>query len=304
MSARSTQSNILVAVDGSPESDAAVDWAAHESILRHAPVTLMHVISPVMVSVPMEPMFNAPEWYERSARHVLRHAEREFHASLGGSVPVDLHLVIGDGSIVSTLADASKEAQLVVVGSRGLGALRRLMLGSVSSGLLHHAHCPVAVVRTGAADAELCGGDAPVLLGLDGTPASEAATAVAFDEASRRGVDLVALHAWSDVGIHLMFGADWHECEPQAGEWLAERLAGWEEQYPDVCVRRRIVCDEPAYWLIEESRRAQLLVVGSHGRGGFSGMLLGSTSSAAAQMSSAPVIVVRNTWSGSRTKQK
>jgi len=294
MSAPSAQSNILVAVDGSPESDAAVVWAARESVLRHAPVTLMHVISPVVVSVPLEPMFNAPEWYERSARHILRHAERDFQSSLAGPVPVDLHLVVGRGSVVSTLADASKDAQMVVVGSRGLGAFRRLVVGSVSSGLLHHSHCPVAVVRTDPTDADLRGGDAPVLLGLDGSPASDAATAMAFDEASRRGVELVALHAWSDVDIYLMLGADWHEYETQASELLAERLAGWRVQYPHVCVRWRIVCDKPAYWLTEESRRAQLVVVGSHGRGGFAGMLLGSTSSAVAQTSSAPVIVVRN----------
>jgi len=294
MSARSAQSNILVAVDGSPESDAAVVWAAHESGPRHAPVTLMHVISPVMVSVPLEPMFRATDWYERSAAHILRHAKEVSQSSLGEPASVDLHLVVGHGSIVSTLADASKDARMVVVGSRGLGAFRRLLVGSVSSGLLHHAHCPVAVVRTDPADADLRGDDAPVLLGVDGSPASEDATALAFDEASRRGVDLVALHAWSDVGIYWMLGADWHEYETRASELLAERLAGWQEQYPDVRVRRRVVCDKPAYWLTEESRRAQLVVVGSHGRGGFAGMSLGSTSSAVAQTSSAPVIVVRN----------
>ena len=291
MSARTTESEILVAVDGSPESDAAVAWAAREGAMRHAPVTLMHVISPVMVSVPVEPMLNPPEWYENSARHILKHAEQILRSSWSGPPPADVHTAIDHGGVVPALTNASKEAQMVVVGSRGLGTFRRLALGSVSSGLLHHAHCPIAVIRGGQAKAGEF--EAPVLLGIDGSPASEAATGLAFDEASRRGVELVALHAWSDFGSYLVLDADWHEYEAQAEEFVTDRLTGWQKRFPDVRVRRRIVSNKPAYWLTEESGRAQLVVVGSHGRGGFAGMLLGSTSYAVAQMSSAPVIVVR-----------
>jgi nucleotide-binding universal stress UspA family protein len=134
----------------------------------------------------------------------------------------------------------------------------------------------------------------PVLLGIDGTPASEKATALAFEEASRRQVDLVALHAWSDVGVFPIIGMNWHEYEDEGREVLGERLAGWREQYPDVDVRQRIVCDRPARSLIDESQQAQLVVVGSHGRGGFPGMLLGSVASSVAQSAKAPVIVVRH----------
>jgi len=134
----------------------------------------------------------------------------------------------------------------------------------------------------------------PVLLGVDGSPASEGATALAFDEASRRGVGLVALHAWSDVGVFPVLEVDWDAYEQEGRELLAQRLAGWQEQYPDVDVQRRIVCDRPARWLIDEAKKAQLVVVGSRGRGGFKGMLLGSVSTAVAESAAPPVIVVRS----------
>ena len=134
---------------------------------------------------------------------------------------------------------------------------------------------------------------APVVVGIDGSPASESATAIAFDEASRRGVELVAVHAWSDYAVSELPGIEWSDLQKQAEETLAERLAGWQERYPDVTVRRVVVLDRPAHQLLEQSESAQLTVVGSHGRGGFAGMLLGSVSSAVAESARMPVIVAR-----------
>ena len=193
---------------------------------------------------------------------------------------------------VPALVGASKDAHMIVVGSRGMGAFGRAVLGSVSGSVVQHARCPVAIIH--AEDAQSPVHTSPILLGIDGSPASEAATALAFDEASRRRVELVALHAWSDVGVFPVLGMHWQEYEDEGHEVLGERLAGWQEQYPDVVVRRRIVCDRPARWLIDDSQQAQLVVVGSHGRGGFPGMLLGSVSTAVAEAAKAPVIVVRD----------
>jgi nucleotide-binding universal stress UspA family protein len=196
-------------------------------------------------------------------------------------------------STVSALVDASKDATMIVVGNRGMSTFGRHLLGSVSAGLVHHAHCPVAVVHSDGAARPTGDQQAPVLLGVDGSAASELATSLAFDMAARRRVGLVALHAWSDVGVFPMLGMDWKVNRQEGREVLTERLAGWQAQYPDVTVSRHLHCDLPARWLIEESQRAQLVVVGSHGRGGFGGMLLGSVSSAVAQSARVPVIVVR-----------
>ena len=288
-----TKNGILVAIDGSAESDAAVRWAAHEAAMRQAPITLMHVVVPVVTSWPVPSLqaeFN--EWQEDNARQVIEGAEKMLRADVGAAAVSDLHSQIEHAYVVPALVSASKDAEMVVVGSRGLGAVGRAVLGSTSGGLLRHAHCPVAVIH--ADEAQAADRTSPVLLGIDGTPASEAATALAFEEASRRKVDLVALHAWSDVGVFPVVGMNWQEYEDEGHEVLGERLAGWQEQYPDVHVRRRIVCDRPARWLIDESQQAQLVIVGSHGRGGFPGMLLGSVSTAVAEAAKAPVIVVRD----------
>lgn len=294
MSEQTKKHGITVAVDGSAESDAAVRWASHEAELRQLPITLVHVVVPVVTSWPVRSLqaeFN--EWQEDNARQVVEQGQKMLRSTLGESELSDVRTEVLHDYVVPGLVKASKDSQMIVVGSRGMGAVGRVLLGSASNGLAHHSCCPVAIIH--ADEAQSSDSTSPVLLGIDGSPASEAATALAFDEASRRGVELVALHAWSDVGVFPALGMDWHEYEDEGHEILGERLAGWQEQYPDVVVRQRIVCDRPARWLIDESQQAQLVVVGSHGRGGFPGMLLGSVSSAVAQSAKAPVVVVRGT---------
>ena len=193
---------------------------------------------------------------------------------------------------VPTLVDLSKEAQMVVVGCRGQHRLRRVLLGSVSTGLVHHAHCPVAVIHDTASTGPKLS-KLPVVVGVDGSPASELATAIAFDEASWRGVDLVAVHAWSDADVSKAPSMEWTAQQRIPSETLAERLAGWRERYPDVTVHPRIVWDNPARHLLDQSESAQLVVVGSHGRGGFAGMLLGSVSTAVVHAARVPVIAAR-----------
>jgi len=193
---------------------------------------------------------------------------------------------------VRTLVDLSKEAQMMVVGCRGEGAVGRAVMGSVSTGLVHYAHCPVAVIHD---EDPLMPhpATAPVLVGVDGSPASELAIAIAFDEASRRGVDLVALHVWGDVAASEWPEFEWDSVRQAEEEVLADQLAGWHERYPDVTVFRVVEPDRPAQRILEWSESAQLVVVGSHGRGGFAGMLLGSVSTAVVHSVRMPIIVAR-----------
>lgn len=269
--------------------------------MRNVPLRLVHVVPPnpplagAWPRTPIPPEFSRLQ--EDRARQILEDAEKNAReaASLIGSPQVVGELL--HTPIVPTLVALSKEVDMVVVGCRGEGAVTRALLGSVSSNLVHHAHCPVAVIH----DEEPLTKrslQAPVVVGVDGSPTSELATKIAFEEASRRGVGVVALHAWSDMGP-LDFGRfgqapiEWANFKVEEEEVLAERLAGWREQFPEVDVHRIVVSDLPAPRLLEQAETAQLLVVGSHGRGGFAGMLLGSVSGAVVSAAQIPVIVAR-----------
>lgn len=284
---------VVVGIDGSPGSDAAVQWAAREAAMRKLRLTVVHAIPTPTLPWPTAPALEEfCRRQEADARSIINDAVKlaEDRRVCGGPAEIDGQFFFSGP--VPALVDMSKDTDMVVVGARGLGTVQRLLLGSVSTGLVHHAHCPVAVIHARPSPAPQAV-DAPVLLGVDGSPASELATAIAFAEASLRGVGLLALHAWSDAEMAHLSSIEWSALQTHAEEILSERLAGWQERYPDVTVHRAVVYDRPAAHLLDRSERAQLVVVGSHGRGGFAGMLLGSVSTAVAQAARAPVIVAR-----------
>ena len=285
---------VIVGVDDSPPSKVAVDWAARDAARRGVGLKIVHVLTPPAVmafpDVPMPPAYL--EWQEGQGRTLLENSLATARAA-AGAAPVEITTAMVSGPPVPVLADLSTEAQMIVVGCHGRGALARTLLGSVSTGLVHRAHCPVAIIHD---EDPLMPhpSQAPVVVGVDGSPASEHALELAFEQASFRDVDLVAVHAWSDTGVFEFPGVDWTTMQSLGEETLSERLSGWQERYPDVPVRRVVAADRPAHQLLEQSESAQLLVVGSHGRGGFAGMLLGSVSTAIVHGARMPVIVARS----------
>ncbi|GAB3488668.1 universal stress protein [Amycolatopsis cihanbeyliensis] len=300
MSETGTAGAIVVGVDGSEAATRAVRWAAETAAERGLPLRLAHALTLSGgyygggLAVPRE-FFEA---IERDSERVLDEA-MEVASTAGPGVDIDTVLV--REPVIPSLLELSGEARMIVLGGVGQGGFPGMRLGSTAVAVSSHAHCPVVVVRN--RDGEDVPTEGPVVVGVDGSPTSERAVAVAFEEASLRGAPLVAVHAWLDGDYDTVFSparsySTWESVDEVERRALAERLAGWQEKYPDVRVERVVARDRPRHQLLEWSARARLLVVGCRGRGGFRGLLLGSTSQAMLQHADCPVLVVRSDPAG------
>ncbi|KIA62470.1 universal stress protein [Nocardia vulneris] len=283
---------IIAAVDGSASSYQAAAWAAVEATLHRRP---LHLLTSMAIRTGYGPGMSLGEsdleWLRRDGERILHEAKRIARTAAPGEEPV-ISTEVSFELVIPMLIERSAHASMLVVGSRGMGAFQRGLLGSFSTATTHHAHCPVAVIH-GISAIDPVSATLPVLVGVDGTANSVPALELAFEEASRRKVGLTALHAWSDVSGMDLPVAGWDGAQESSEAILAESLAGYAERYPDVTVRRIVKADRPVRSLLDESANAQLVVVGSHGRGGFASMLLGSTSNALLHSVEAPMIVVR-----------
>lgn len=284
---------VVVGVDGSEGALRAASWAAAEAARRRAALRLVSAV----VWTPDHVVGN-PALGEEQRDVLLAQAERALDAAAAqarrAAPALEVHQEVQIGLPVRVLVRAAADAELLVVGDRGLSRIAGLLLGSVAVALASHGPCPVAVVRGTERDPAQQGA-LPVVVGVDGSPTSEAALAFAYEAAAVRGVGLVAVHTWFDyitnpVVVPLL---DLEAIDDDERVLLAERLAGWAEKYPDVVVERVVGRDQPARVLLEHAERAQLLVVGSRGRGELAGVVLGSVSNAVVHRAACPVVVVR-----------
>ncbi|MET7423696.1 universal stress protein [Dactylosporangium sp. NPDC005555] len=292
-----TEHSVVVGVDGSPPSLEAVAWAAEDAVRRSLALHILYafVWPPVYTTVPTP----VPSPYELGFQAIAgrvvadaadraRQAAPEVHVTTGTQVE----------SAAAALVRAAGHACEVVVGNRGHSGFAGLILGSVGVQVAAHAPCPVVVVRH---TDQPAGPEADrVVIGIDGSHNADAALRFAFEQASSAGIGLTAVlaHRWPGSARHtedllpLTHGAgDLREEEQRI---LARSVAGWRERYPDVDVRTTTVRGRAAEVLVDLSAGARLLVVGSRGRGGFSGLLLGSVSQAAIHHAACPVAVIRH----------
>lgn len=283
---------VVVGVDGSQGSEAALDWAAAAARELGTGLLIVHALS-----APYSP---AAVGSGARAFTVLTDAESRIHAE-HPDLPVQIRVAEEEAN--RSLVTEGEGARLLVVGSRGRGGFSSLLLGSTSVAVSARAACPVVVVPP-EASARPAGREKRVVVGVDGSDVSYAALRFAMAGAARVGGELIVVHGWElpvpmdptaltaagYVMDHEVFRA---RNERYINEIVAEARTAETESVP---VRVRVVEGSPARALLDAAEHAELLVVGSRGRGGVAGLLLGSVSQSVLHRATVPVAVVRTGW--------
>lgn len=274
---------VVVAYDGSADSDRGLEWAAEQAKARGLPIEVISS-SGDLEYLPERTATQAEElvatWLDLAASKLKKWGVDDWTTT--GS----------KGKIVPDLIEASHEAAIVVLGAQGHGLLGGMVLGSVSQHVTRHATCPVVVVRGSRTP-----GSNRVVVGVDGSDASLKALEFAAGHAELVGGTLVVVHGRGMTGINGPFDVDVAPAVVEeldsAERLLAEAVAGLRDQWPDLLVELRPMPVPSVRALVDASTSASLVVVGTRGRGGFMGLLLGSVSSGVLQHAQCPVAVVR-----------
>jgi nucleotide-binding universal stress UspA family protein len=286
---------IVVGVDESPGAAHALRWAVREASLRQLPVTA--VLAWGWLDQHYAPNADADTAGTRAvidrARFDRDYSEPDAAAALDAIV----RLVLGDDGAVDVarkvvcqlpapaLLEAADGASMLVVGHRGLGGFKELLLGSVSQQCLYHARCPVAVIRPRATEASVASDTGKVNAGrivvaVDDSPTSRRALDWALDEGRLRGVEVDVVHAWNNpyIGASPLVPV---VIDPMAFESAAQAVLDGAVEAADtsgLTVRKLLKYGDAASVILEAADGADLVVVGSRGRGGFKGLILGSVS--------------------------
>ncbi|MFG1676635.1 universal stress protein [Micromonospora sp. NPDC049282] len=281
---------ILVGYDGSTDASVALDWALDEAGRSGRPVRLAYVFEWLTVAGWIGPGVAPGIWPDEHARRQVEELVRKAAADAAAERPgLTVHGEVFDGPPALVLQERSAEAGLLVLGSRGHGGFGGLLAGSTAVSVTAHAHCPVVVVRDGRVATS-----GPVVVGSDGSESALRALGFAVERAAQRDVPLRVLRVWEPPGDRWT-PPDFDPEDIAASERTAAEaeLARWRKTFPDVPIEISTVPGSAAALLVEASRAAQLVVVGSRGRGGLRGMLLGSVSQQLIQHAHCPVAVVR-----------
>ena len=260
---------VVVGLDHSPQSAAALEWAAAEATYRQLPLHLVHAVRPAQRPNPAD-----TTGYDEDPAGCVTDALRALNDSCA-QLPVTWSQPYGAALPALTLA--SRVATLIVIGTRGRGALRQALTGSTAVELIADAHCPIVVVR--APSPEPGADEGPVIVGLEGRESDGDALHAAFREAAVRRRTVLAVHA-TDYGF--------------LERARIERLVATEQRrHPEVIAKVIVKRGDPAQLLVARSTHASLLVLGSHGRHEAAGVVLGSVSQAVLRRADCPVLVAR-----------
>ncbi|GAA2528071.1 universal stress protein [Pilimelia columellifera] len=282
---------VIAGVDGSPSSEVAARHAAMAARRLGAPLRLVHGYpNPFTYALPLDPYAMGLPEVSKAAGDMLA----AFAENLRRDFPdLSIEAVEEPGGGAGVLVEQSRDASVVVVGNRGHGGFAGLNLGSVSAQIIAHAHCPTLVVRPPDCPVDAPG---PVVVGTDGSEDALVAVRAAAVEAAGRDVPLRIIHAWWGDPVLVSPTSDVEResaGRQKAQEVVDAAVAAATEVRPDLVVEGIAEHSlNPEYTMVEASRAAAIVVTGSHGRGGFTGLLLGSVSQALAHHAACPVLVV------------
>lgn len=276
---------IIIGVDGSEQSRAALRWGLARASERSAEVTLLHIADDSFLSESVAFLSEA-----QAASEQMLAAEQEYARSQGYEGTISGRALVGHP--IAEVEEASKNASLVVLGDHEGSRFAGTFFGTRSVKIAAVSHAPVAVIPL-TEQAPTKG----IVVGVDGSEASRKAIEFAAAEADRRGLELNAVYAWMPPltpGLEYLWSDELVASQrATAEEAIAIGVAGLAERYPDLVVNRVIVQSPPIAALLAEGEGAELLVVGSRGRGGLSRLLLGSVSHGVLAQLPCPVIVTR-----------
>ena len=289
---------VVVGVDGSEGSLHALDWAVDAAAGRGARLRLVYAMSLPLVTTPLGgPIRTAPsQEVSDAAAALLAEALQRVHAA---APSLDADTEVSRIEPHHALIRASEAADLVVVGSRGLSGVRSLFLGSVAQRVAAHASCPVVVVPPTSQEPAARRGR--VVVGVDGSVHAAAALRFALVEAERLRAELVDVAAWQApeapvdpfTVLHADVDIDREQQVARVRDWLLWTVDDARTPLTErVPVRAEAPEGHPAAALLAEGADADLVVVGSRGRGGFAGLLLGSVSRSVLHHAVVPVAVV------------
>ena len=288
--------SIVVGVDGSEPAAAALDWAIRQAAVERRPLTVVHACGVPGAMQDFEDIVAHERGLRSVGRSIAREAVEDVRLA-DGTVAVESLVTMGHPETV--LVEASESADLLVVGARGRGTVASALLGSVSAVVARESVCPVVIVREFEEVDDEEDGPRRVVCGVDGSPVSTAAVEFAFRMASVRRAPLTLLHATWDRReqasslIDLRTYAEKVNLNEQEERLVSETVAGLCEKYPDVAVTECYRRGEPVRQLVEASRDASLLVVGTRSRRLLATTLLGSVSRGVSERAYCPVAVVR-----------
>lgn len=273
---------VVVGYLATEEARAALRFAGAEAAARRVPLLVVNAYTVVVseLGVGVGAGFTIDDQFLTALAGIAQREADDGAALVEREYPgVAVSTVVEPGPAASVILEHARAAGLVVVGARQHSGLARLLAGGTARQVATHCPAPTVVVR----DAQPTGDH--VVVGIDGSPDSVRALEFAFDFASRHGLRLVPIHTWEVPPVGALTGIPspepvelLEEVESNEARTAMEELAGFAELYPDVAVEPRVIRGAAVRTLVEEAADAALLVVGSRGRGGFLGLLLGSVS--------------------------